>query len=140
MFKSYLCLTKFYFGKVRTSNSRFPVSTGNTLLLNRTLYFCFDPVRAARSVVNYLIRDMKLPNHQSCFIQFFHKFFSVLAVEKENNPFICPKQVFSQSLTNEKFVFFFNCSNWEKFMEKIRRTKCWKYLMNPLIITSLEII
>ena len=34
--------------------------------------------------------------------------------------------------TNEKFVFFFNCSNWEKFVEKIRETNWWNYLMNSL--------
>ena len=32
--------------------------------------------------------------------------------------------------TNEKFVFFFNCPNWEKFVEKIRETNWWKHLMN----------
>ena len=35
--------------------------------------------------------------------------------------------------TNKKFVFFFNCSNWEKFVEKIGETNWWTYLMNSLI-------
>ena len=56
------------------------------------------------------------------FPNFFHEFFSVLAVERENKLlFIGQKQ--SQFWTNEKFVFFFNCSNWEKFAEKIGENK-----------------
>ena len=39
------------------------------------------------------------------------------------------KHLFS---TNKKFVFFFNCSNLEKFVEKIRETNWWNYLMNSL--------
>ena len=35
-------------------------------------------------------------------------------------------------LNNNKFIFFFNCSNWEKFMEKIHETNWWKHLMNSL--------
>ena len=34
--------------------------------------------------------------------------------------------------TNKKFVFFFNCSNWEKIVEKIRETNWWNYLMDSL--------
>ena len=34
--------------------------------------------------------------------------------------------------TNQKFVFFFNCSNWEQFMEQIGVTNWWKHLMNSL--------
>ena len=45
---------------------------------------------------------------------FFHQFFWVLAVEKDNKLFIGPKQIFSQFWTNEKFVLIFNCST-EKF-------------------------
>ena len=39
------------------------------------------------------------------------------------------KKLFS---TNKKFVFFFNCSNGEKFAEKIRQTNWWKHLINSL--------
>ena len=35
--------------------------------------------------------------------------------------------------TNKKFVFFFNCSNWEKFVKKFRDTNWWKHLMNSLL-------
>ena len=35
-------------------------------------------------------------------------------------------------MTNKKFVSFFNGSNWEKFVEKIRETNWWKHLMNSL--------
>ena len=59
-------------------------------------------------------------NHQTTnfvFPNFFHECFSVLAVEKENKLFIGSKQLFSQLWTNEKIVFFFNCSNWEKIGE-----------------------
>ena len=35
-------------------------------------------------------------------------------------------------LTNKKFVFFFNCSNWERFVDKIGETNWWKHLMNSL--------
>ena len=66
-------------------------------------------------------------NHQTTnlvFPNFFHEFFSVLAVEKENKFFIGPKKwVFFQFWTNEKFVFFFNCSNWEKLVEIIGENK-----------------
>ena len=33
-----------------------------------------------------------------------------------------------------KPVFFFNCSNWEKFVGKNRETNWWKQLLNSLII------
>ena len=42
--------------------------------------------------VHYLVRDIKSPNNQSWFPQFFPRIF--LAVEKENELFIGPKQVF----------------------------------------------
>ena len=35
----------------------------------------------------------------------------------------------NQFWTNKKFVFFFNCSNWEIFVEKISETNWWKHLM-----------
>jgi hypothetical protein len=48
----------------------------------------------------------------------------------ENKLFTGPKQVFPHFYTNEKFVFFFNCSNWEKFVgktgeNKIRALEVW---------------
>jgi hypothetical protein len=43
----------------------------------------------------YLARDIKPPNNQSCFLQFFPRFFSqFLAVEKESKNFIGPKHVY----------------------------------------------
>ena len=42
--------------------------------------------------------------------------------------------------TNKKFVFFFNCSNWEKFNEKIRETNRWKQLMNSLDVLKMSLI
>ena len=65
-------------------------------------------------------------NHQTSnldFPNFFLEFFSVIAVETENKLFIGPKQVLFQFWINEKFVFFFYCSNWEKFVEKIGENK-----------------
>ena len=62
-------------------------------------------------LVYYLVRDIKPPNDQSCFLQFFNELSTVVAVETENKLFIGPKQVLFQFWINEKFVFFFNCSN-----------------------------
>ena len=36
--------------------------------------------------------------------------------------------------TNQKFVFFFNYSNWEKFVDKIGESNWWKYRMNSIQI------
>ena len=33
----------------------------------------------------------------------------------------------------KKFGLFFNCSSWEKFVEKISEINWWKYLMNSLL-------
>jgi hypothetical protein len=62
-------------------------------------------------------------NHQTTnldFPNFFHEFFSVLAVEKENKFFQLLKQFFSQFWANDRFVFFstaqtenFEGKNWE---------------------------
>ena len=35
--------------------------------------------------------------------------------------------------TNKKFAFFFNCSNWEKFVDEVGETNWWKHPMNSLI-------
>ena len=35
-----------------------------------------------------------------------------------------------KSWTIKKFVFFFNCWNWENFMEKISEINWWKHVMN----------
>ena len=32
-------------------------------------------------------------------------------------------------LTKKKFIFFFNCSNWENLVETIRETNWWQHLM-----------
>jgi len=63
--------------------------------------------------------DINPQNNQSCFTQFYPRIFSVLAVEKEKKNFIGSKQVFSECWTNEKFIFFFNSSNWENGENKI---------------------
>ena len=39
--------------------------------------------------------------------------------------------------TNKKFGVFFNCSNWEKFVEQIGDANCWKHLMYSLYIRNL---
>ena len=39
--------------------------------------------------------------------------------------------------TNKKCVFFFNCWNWEKFVEEISKTNWWKHLMNLLLVTMI---
>ena len=36
--------------------------------------------------------------------------------------------------TNKKSVLFFNCSNWEKFVDKIREKDRWKHMMNLLFM------
>ena len=38
-------------------------------------------------------------------------------------------------MTNKKFVSFFNGSNWETFVEKIREINWWKHLMSSLSYT-----
>ena len=70
----------------------------------------------------YLVRDIKPPNHQSCFSQLFYEFFSVWAVEKENKLFVGLKLRFF-FWTNKNFVFFFNCLNWDKFVVKLGKTR-----------------
>ena len=40
--------------------------------------------------------------------------------------------------TNQNFVFFFNCSSWEKFVEKIGEADWWKHLMNSLHVFFLS--
>jgi len=55
--------------------------------------------------------NLVLPN-------FILEFFSVLTVEKEKKKIIGSKKVFFECWTDEKFIFFFNCSNWEKFVEE----------------------
>ena len=57
------------------------------------------------------------------FPNFFYEFFSAWAVEKDNKLFIGPKQIFSQFWTNEKFVFFFNCSTEKISWKKMRKTR-----------------
>jgi hypothetical protein len=59
----------------------------------------------------YLVRDIKTPNNQSCFPQFFQPIFLSFSSENENKLFIGPKKVFPQFWSNEKFVLVFNCSN-----------------------------
>ena len=54
---------------------------------------------------------------------FLNFFFSAWAVDNDNKLFIGPKQVFSWFWTNEKFVFFFKCSNWVSFVEKCGETR-----------------
>ena len=39
--------------------------------------------------------------------------------------------------TNKKFVFFVNCSNWERFEDKIGEPNWWKYLINSLYVSPL---
>ena len=52
------------------------------------------------------------------FPNFFHEFFSVLAVEKENNHFIGPKQVFFLSFGPIKSLFSFSTAKTEKNSRK----------------------
>ena len=59
-------------------------------------------------VLQYLVHDIKPPNNQSCFPQFFLRFFSVLAFEKENKLFIGPKKI----VLDQEMVFCYqNCSD-----------------------------
>ena len=65
-------------------------------------------------------------NHQTTNIvlpKFFYEFFSVCAFEKERKLFIGLKPRKNLFWTNKKFVFLFNCSSWEKFVEKIGGNK-----------------
>ena len=49
---------------------------------------------------------------------FFCEFFTVCPDEKENKLFIGPKGRQNRFWISKKFVFFFNCSSWESFVEK----------------------
>ena len=69
-----------------------------------TIFFCF--YKNFKWRIKYLVRDIKPPNNQSCFPNFFHKFFSVKAVEKENKFLIGPKQVFFFSFLDHWKVVF----------------------------------
>ena len=44
-------------------------------------------------------------------------------LKNKTNFLLVQNRFFSQFRTNEKFVIFFNCSNWEKFVEKIGENK-----------------
>ena len=63
------------------------------------------------------------------------KFFSVLAFKKENKLFIGPNLRKNLFRTNKKFVFFFNCSSWEKLVEKIG-----EYKIRCLVVGSHELV
>ena len=80
----------------------------------------------------YLVHCIKPPNHESCFLQFFPRIFLSFSSWKRKQFFYWSKQVFSHFWTNEKFVLFFNCSTWKKFVEKIGGNKIrgmvvWSY-------------
>ena len=49
----------------------------------------------------------------------FPQIFLNLSSWRRKQTFIGLKQVFPQFWTNEKFLFFFNCSNWERLGKKI---------------------
>jgi c-di-AMP phosphodiesterase-like protein len=84
---------------------------------NFILITCFH-----KSWIFYFYVMFVTSNHQTT--NFFHKFFSVLAVEKEKKLFYWSKKsFFSQFWTNKKIVFCFNCSNWEKFVKKLGKTR-----------------
>ena len=63
------------------------------------------------------IRKSNLPNY-------FHNFFSVWAVEKDNKLLIGPELIFFSHLwTIEIFVFFFNCSTEKILWKKLGETR-----------------
>ena len=57
------------------------------------------------------------------YIEYFYDCFFNWETEKKNLVW-----------NSKKFVFIFNCSNWERFVEKFRETNWWKYLMNPTFV------
>ena len=59
----------------------------------------------------------RIPNLLIFLTKIGHDFFFNFQTEKKNCFWIYNKS-----------VFFFNCSNWDKFMEKIRDTNWWKHL------------
>ena len=63
----------------------------------------------------YLVRDIEPLNNQSCFPQIFQRIF---LSKKKPNFSIVRNQEKNLFWTKKKFVFFFNCSSWEKFVEK----------------------
>ena len=65
-------------------------------------------------------------NHQTTNLvspNFFHEFFSVWAVEKENKLFIGLKMGKKLWWPNNKFILFFNCEHWEKIVNRIGENK-----------------
>ena len=76
------------------------------------------------------------------FPNFFHDFFSVLAVEKEKRQLLIGQKIRKKTFwTNRKFVFFFNYLNWEKFVEKLGKTRFvvwWFDIMNNIMASTLR--
>ena len=73
-----------------------------------------------------LVRPKPFWTNQNCFghiegqvIRIFYKIFIMISFSTGK----LRKPLF---LANKKFVFFFNCSNWEKFEGKIGENKIWR--------------
>ena len=71
----------------------------------------FDPVYSMVWFIRYF-HQSRIPNLQNFFMNIYYDFFFNWQTEK--------KHLF---WTNKKFVFFFNCSNWEKILEKNKLVK-----------------
>ena len=90
-----------------------------------------------REIVNpqNLVHNIKPPNYQSCFSQFF----SVLAVEKENKLFVGTKQVFL-IFEPKKSSFVFSTAQTEKIswkkLGKTRLVVWWFDVTNKVHITE----
>ena len=78
-------------------------------------------------------------NHKSCFPQFFPRVFLILSSWKRKQSDYWSKTVFILICWPIKFVFFFNCLNWEKFVEKfgkIRFVVWWFDVTNKILNES----
>ena len=81
-------------------------------------------VQSASRFEHYLVIILIVAsNHQSCSPHFFSWIFLSLSSQKRKETFHWPKTEKNLFWTNKKFVFFFNCSNWEKFVEEIGENK-----------------
>ena len=79
----------------------------------------------------YLVSDIKPPNHESCFPQFFHEFFSVSGDEIENKLFIGPiKSLFSFSTVPAEQ------DSWKKLGE-LKFMVWWSDVTNKIVLSFL---
>ena len=75
------------------------------------------------STIQGTVHQIVSPISNSQFTKIFRRIFIMISFSTGKLRKIKLKNLF---LTNKKFVLFFNCSNWEKFVEKIGEKKLVK--------------